>query len=73
MTKVSKYHTSPINIEDGDWSAIKVVAVAGFNNDWAAYWGPSDWPDERVKAEGIKLSENEAGVFAWLMQLRDYR
>jgi len=23
--------------------SVKVVAVVGYGNDWAAYWGPDTW------------------------------
>ena len=54
------YTTRPCDVEDGDAFAIKVVATAGYGNDWAAYIGPSNWTDERVAAQGDKLSPEQA-------------
>jgi len=45
----------------------KTVAIAGHNNDWAAYRGPSDWSDEAVVADGDKLSKREAEPLFWVM------
>ena len=43
---------------------LKVVAVIGGNDDWAAYQGPLEWPDDRVAEEGDKVSEAAAeGLF----------
>jgi len=44
----------------GDSVIIKVCAVKGFDNDWAAYKGFSYWTDEEVLASGDKLSEEAA-------------
>ena len=45
------YHTKPCNIRPGDCFALKIVAVVGHNNDWAAY----------VASNGMKLTHHEAG------------
>ena len=52
--------TSPSDVEPGDAFAIRIVAVAGYANDWAAYMGPSHWSDERVATQGDKLSPERA-------------
>jgi hypothetical protein len=49
------FYTRPSEVEAGDCFPMKVVAVMGVANDWAAYWGPTDWSDERVVREGDKL------------------
>ena len=65
-------NTRPDDVHDGDAFAAKIVAVAGFNNDWALYIGPSKWSDEQVRDNGNKLGLD--GVpFGYLMQLRQYR
>lgn len=43
-----------------DAVVIKVCAVRGWENDWAAYKGLSNWPDEEVVSSGDKLSEEAA-------------
>lgn len=52
--------TSPADVVPGDAFAIKVVAVAGFANDWSAYRGPSHWSDDKVAREGDKLYRDQA-------------
>lgn len=52
---VNKITVIPDNIRGSTASAVKVVAVAGWDNDWAAYEGPSDWTDEQVAASGSKI------------------
>lgn len=44
----------------GDTVAVKVVFVEGAVRDYAAYIGPSHWPDTKVQREGEKLSETHA-------------
>lgn len=64
---------SPSCVLDGDAFAIKVVAVAGYDGDWTAYVGPTDWTDEQVAEQGDKLTEAQAGALFYVMQLRRYR
>lgn len=71
--EINKLITSPSDVKAGDWSALKIVAVAGSDNDWAAYIGPSRWSDQEVADNGDKVTRTEASVFAYLMQLRRYR
>jgi len=65
----NKWTTEPSDIEANDAFAIKVVAVAGSGNDWAAYEGPTDWTDQEVADSGDKLSREAAErlfyVLAW--------
>ena len=53
----------------GDAVIIKVCAVKGQDDDWAAYKGFSYWTDEEVIASGDKLPEAAAAAifpsFAW--------
>ena len=63
----NKVSVSPSDVQRNDCFAIKVVAVAGYANDWAAYEGPSDWCDERVAASGTKLSEAQAKPLFYVM------
>lgn len=65
-------NTSPSEVQDGDAFAIKVVAVAGYNNDYAIYAGDSNDSDEEVARNGAKLCAGES-PFQWLMQCREYR
>ena len=50
----------PSDVEPDDAFAIKVVAVAGYGNDWAAYYGPSNWSNEMVAKSSDKLSAAQA-------------
>ncbi len=66
--------TSPSDVEDGDAFAVKIVAVAGHDEDWAAYIGPSNWSDEDIAASGDKLlAEQAEPLFYVLRTLRHYR
>ena len=67
--------TSPSDVKQGDAFAIKVVAIAGYANDWAAYRGPSDWSDQMVAEQGDKLNEEAARVVFYVMRAsgRHYR
>ena len=57
---IEAYGMSPSDVRDRDTFPIKVVAIAGTGNDWAAYYGPTDWTDERVAMHGDKLSQEQA-------------
>ena len=63
----------PCNVKNGDMFAIKVIAVAGHCGDWAAYKGPSFWPDEKVAEVGQKLTRRQAGELFYVMSGRSYR
>lgn len=73
MREISKVNTRPTAVKPDDYCALRIVAVAGYDNDWACYIGPSSWSNERVAEEGDPVLEEQAGVFAYLMQLRRYR
>lgn len=49
-----------IQPEQGDRVAVKVVACVGVVDDWAAYVGGTGWSDDKVAAEGDKLSKEAA-------------
>jgi len=68
----NSYLTRPGDVQDGDAFAGKVVAVAGYDNDWALYIGSTDKSDEWVRDHGDKLGEARV-PFSYLMQLRQYR
>lgn len=67
--------TSPGDVEDRDAFAVKVVAVAGFADDWAAYRGPTEWPDQLVAEQGDKLPRRAAEALFYVMERsgRQYR
>lgn len=67
--------TSPSDVEQGDAFPIKVVAVAGYADDWAAYQGPSEWSDEMVARGGDKLAREQAEPLFYVMRAsgRHYR
>jgi len=60
--------TSPSDVEYRDAFAIKVVAVAGFDNDWAAYYGPPEWSKEMVAESGDKLAREQAEPLFYVMR-----
>lgn len=66
---------APRDVQDGDAFAIKIVAVAGTNNDWAAYIGPSGWSDRTVAAAGDKLLPAQALPLFYVLREsgREYR
>ena len=43
-------------LEDSQVVNVKFAAVEGAIGDWALYVGWGDWSDDRVKAEGHKVS-----------------
>lgn len=51
---------SPSDVKPSDAFPIKVVAVAGRGDDWAAYYGPTEWTDEEVAESGNKLLAAQA-------------
>ena len=63
MSEYKNYaRVRPIDLVAGDRIAIKVVAVVGYAGDWTAYFGLSDWSDDRVAESGDKV-DSEAAVF----------
>lgn len=56
----NKVTTRPADVIPGDAFGLKVVAVVGENNDWAAYLGPTDWPDDMVAEQGDKIPKEAA-------------
>ena len=54
------FYTQASDIEEGDAFGVKIVAIVGYANDWAAYIGPIDWSDEMVADQGDKLSPEHA-------------
>jgi len=68
-----KVSVAPNEVKPNDGFAIKVVAVVGYANDWAAYYGPSDWSKERVASEGDKFTSDQAEDLFYVMSSRCYR
>lgn len=60
--------TSPSDIQPGDCFGFKIVAVAGYDYDWAAYIGLTDWEDEQVVRQGDKLLEEQAEPLFYIMR-----
>ncbi len=54
------WQTRPCDLKPLDILPKKVVAVIGGIGDWAAYEGPTDWPDEKIARQGDKLGANQA-------------
>ena len=71
----NKHTTQPQDVRPDDAFAVKVVAVAGYNLDWAAYEGPTEWPDEKVIREGDKLIRKQAEPLFYVLRAsgRSYR
>lgn len=59
---------APIDVQDGDAFAVKVVAVAGPNNTWFAARGFAHWDKQRVADEGDVLPECEARPLFYVMR-----
>jgi len=51
---------NPNNLKPDDKLGFKIIAVIGYNNDWAAYRGLIWWSDEQVANEGDKISKEVA-------------
>ena len=70
-------HTSvsPGDVHDQDAFPVKIVAIAGWANDWAAYMGPSHWTDARVANQGTKIDAEAAKALFYVMAMsgRAYR
>ena len=49
--------TRPVDIVPDTAIAVKVVAVAGYDHDWTAYYGPTSWSDSQVAESGDKLPQ----------------
>lgn len=66
--------TRPCDVESRDAFAVKIVAVAGYD-DWSAYIGPSDWTDEEVTQRGDRLLERQAEPLFYVLRAsgRHYR
>ena len=69
------HQLSPSDVKDRDIFPIKVVAIAGQGDDWAAYYGPTSWSDTEVAQGGDKLSREQAEplFFALRNSGRHYR
>ncbi len=65
--------TRPEDVKDGEVFAMKVIAVAGYNGDWACYVGATDMSDEDVLKGGFKVDIPSIYPFSRLMRLRKYR
>lgn len=65
----------PSDVQDSDAFALKVVAVAGFANDWTAYRGPTNWSDAQVAEGGDKLLAEVAKALFYVLAVsgRRYR
>ena len=58
----------------GDRVAVRVVAVVGYDEDWAAYAGLSEWSDYRIANTGDKISYEAArGLFPTLDAMFTWR
>lgn len=50
----------PNELKPDDCLGYKVIAVMGYNHDWAAYKGLTTWTDEEVAMSGDKLDKDAA-------------
>ncbi len=71
----SKARVSHSDVQDADAFAIKIVAVAGVNNEWCAYVAPSCWTDHQVASQGDKIDPFVAMALFYVMVMsgRFYR
>lgn len=67
LTFRNKATVAPVDVRPDDAYAIKIVAIVGSANDWAAYYGPSNWPDILVATSGTKLEESTATALYWVL------
>jgi len=72
-THQSFMNIRPDELEPDDVIALKVIAVASYDNDWAAYMGPTDWDDEEVITGGDKLNITAARALFPQFALRAWR
>ena len=72
---VNGFTLSPVDIVGDTCVAYKVVALAGYAPDWAAYRGPTSWSDDEVVEGGDKISKEaaEALFYAFKNSGRAYR
>lgn len=61
----------PSDVQPGDAFPIKVVAVVGHADDWAAYYGPTNWSDELIATSGDKLSAAQAKPLFYALRNSD--
>ena len=55
LTYKDYYSMSPNEFKPGDEVAVKVVAVVGWDGDYAVYTGPGGWTDDMVAHTGDKV------------------
>jgi len=60
MSYHNKHAVHPNELEPGDRMAIKIVAVIGHANDWAAYEANSQWSDDVTATNGDKIDAEAA-------------
>lgn len=60
MTTLNPVTISPELLKPNDKLGFKIIAVIGYNNDWSAYRGLSDWSDEQTASMGDKISKEAA-------------
>lgn len=62
------------NLKPNDAIGIKVFVVVGHAGDYAAYYGPAEWPDEMVLRSGDKVPRSVASkLFTTLARTLNYR
>jgi hypothetical protein len=52
---------------------LRVVAVRGDVDDWAAYAGPASWPEQQVREHGNKLLQEDAARIFPILKADRYR
>lgn len=57
VSRATVYREGGGDLRLGDAVAVKYVTVIGAWSDFAVYIGVGDWSDERVAANGDKVSE----------------
>ena len=49
-----------VALKPGEQMAFKVVVANGYANDYAIYYGPTDWTDDEIRSGGTKLDVDTA-------------
>lgn len=60
METLNPVTVRPVDLKPGDHLGYKVIAVIGYDGDWAAYLGLTEWDDEEVASGGDKLNQEAA-------------
>ncbi len=60
MNTLNPVTVNPTVLAPDDKLGFKVIAVIGYNNDWCAYRGLTEWTDEQCASMGDKIPKKAA-------------